>query len=317
MYSHTKNVYDPNIKKIKLRLDPVVIEIVGEINETTVQDFALEMTAAQSTGQPVIPILIHSPGGDVYSTFNMMNLIRSSRVPVATYIGGIAASAAALLFTCGHPDLRFMAPDSRLMIHSVSSQMFGSVNAAGLKVEAKEAKKVNDRMCEIMAQNCSKPKTFFAEMIKEKQNTDVYIDAKKAKELGIIRGDWCNETPILVTEVKPKMYLTTTGGKKIPIPNLNSKPPLLQAENKFAILTTMKNENESEDSLSNSEPEGEEEPKIDVDEENEGEEEDTKEEESTMHEDLEVATKKKIKAFMKALMKMNKLIEAKKELEIL
>lgn len=130
-----------NIKQVEFKRDPISISVLGEINDELAHEFVEQLTLAQNTGQSIVPILIHSIGGCVYSLFYMINAIRACKIKVATIVGGIAASAAACLFTCGHPDYRFMGPDARLMIHSVSSTIVGSIDAAGIKAEAEEIKK--------------------------------------------------------------------------------------------------------------------------------------------------------------------------------
>jgi ATP-dependent Clp protease protease subunit len=204
-----------NIKKIKLRTYPQVIDVTGEIDEGLAQDFADQMLLAQSTGQPVIPIMIHSPGGDVYSLIKMINCIRQSPIPVATVVTGVAASAAACLFTCAPLELRFMTQDARLMVHSVSSQLFGSVNAASMKAEAKEAKKLNQRICEIMAENCRKPVDYFKKLLRKKDNTDVWIDCDKALKMGLITR---TEIPVLISKITQTFSFETMNGKVIQIP---------------------------------------------------------------------------------------------------
>jgi ATP-dependent Clp protease protease subunit len=215
MSSDTVTRVAENIKKVKLRIRPQIIEVTGEIEENMAMDFADQVLWAQSTGQPVIPIMIQSPGGDVYSLLKMINCIRESPIPVATVVTGIAASAAACLFTCAPPELRFMAPDARLMVHSVHSSLFGSVNAAGMKAEAKEMKKLNQRLCEIMAENCGKPRDYFVRLLRKKDNTDVWIDCDKAREMGIVSR---TEVPHLISHITQTFSFETLDGKKIEIP---------------------------------------------------------------------------------------------------
>ena len=69
----------PLIKTIELKQDPVVI-VVNEFNEEAATEFSTAMSLAQNTGQKVIPVVIDSYGGQVYSLMSMISSIKSSIV---------------------------------------------------------------------------------------------------------------------------------------------------------------------------------------------------------------------------------------------
>ena len=101
------------IKEVELRNDPVVIT-VNEFTEESANEFAALVSAAQNTGQKVIPVIIDSYGGQAYSLLSMIGTIKSSSVPIATIIKGKAMSCGALLASFGEEGLRFMDRDSVL-----------------------------------------------------------------------------------------------------------------------------------------------------------------------------------------------------------
>ena len=73
---------------------------------------------------PDIELYISSEGGDVFSSFSTVDRIKSSTIPVNTYVEGIAASAATLLSVVGHR--RYIRRNSFMLIHQLSSGMWGS-----------------------------------------------------------------------------------------------------------------------------------------------------------------------------------------------
>ena len=73
---------------------------------------------------PPIDLFISSEGGEVYSSFTTVDRIVSSRVPVDTYVEGIAASAATLISVVGRR--RYMRKNANMLIHQVSSAMWGN-----------------------------------------------------------------------------------------------------------------------------------------------------------------------------------------------
>ena len=199
----------PTLHKVKFRCDPIVIEVVGDIDDDIAHQFAQDVALAHRTGQTVLPILIQSMGGSVYSMLYMINVMKRSRIPIATIVPGMAASAAAVLFTCGTPGYRFMGSNSKVMIHSVASYMFGRIDAAEMVASATESQKLNRKICEIMSKNCGKCKSFFEEFLDKNKNTDVYLDTKDAMELGM-----CDRIgiPSLVTYVIPITTLQSLDG---------------------------------------------------------------------------------------------------------
>ena len=96
-------------------------------DEKSAQEFSEKMSDAHNTGQPVIPIVIDSYGGQVYALMTMISAIKHSEVPIATIVEGKAMSCGAVLFTFGETGMRYMDPDATLMIHDVSSMDWGKV----------------------------------------------------------------------------------------------------------------------------------------------------------------------------------------------
>src|ERR1019366_7005279 len=120
---------DPRIraKHTELIADPVIIRLKGTIYEEMADKFSSDMSKSHDSGQPVIPVVIDSYGGDVYSLLDMISHIQASKIPVATIVEGKAMSAGAILFGFGWPGYRYMAEHATLMIHDISSGGWGKV----------------------------------------------------------------------------------------------------------------------------------------------------------------------------------------------
>ncbi len=95
-----KRNIDKNIKTVELRSSPVVIR-VNKFDEKSAKDFAEKIASAHNTGQSVIPVIIDSYGGQVYSLMSMIASIKNSELPVATIVEGKAMSCGVILFSCG------------------------------------------------------------------------------------------------------------------------------------------------------------------------------------------------------------------------
>ena len=173
---------DPKIKDLELRHNPVIIR-VNKFNEDSAKEFSAQMALAHNTGQNIIPIVIDSYGGQVYSLMSMISAINAAELPVATIVEGKAMSCGVILFSCGNEGLRFITPEATLMIHDVSSGAFGKNEE--IQASAKETKRLNKRIYEILSDNCKKPRDYFYKEVQRRGRADWFITPKKAKKLGL------------------------------------------------------------------------------------------------------------------------------------
>jgi ATP-dependent Clp protease protease subunit len=158
---------------------PIVIR-VNNFNEDGYKQFCEDMYKAQNTGQPIIPILIDSYGGQVYSLLGMITEIQNCKLPVATICESKAMSAGAMLFGFGNQGMRFMSPHATLMIHEVSSFTYGKVQ--DLKVDVVETDRLNTYIFEQLSKNCGKEKNYFLDLIHHKNHADWFMTAVEAKK---------------------------------------------------------------------------------------------------------------------------------------
>ena len=178
---HTVSV-SPLIKEVELRKPPVIVR-VNKFDEESSKKFVSEVAQAHSTGQKVIPIVIDSYGGQVYSLMTMIAAIKDAELPVATIVEGKAMSCGAVLFTFGEEGLRFMDSDATVMIHDVSSMDWGKVEE--LKASAKEADRLNDKIYTMMARNCGKKDDYFLKIVDKKKHADWFLDSEECKKHNI------------------------------------------------------------------------------------------------------------------------------------
>jgi ATP-dependent Clp protease protease subunit len=175
-------IYTPShlLKEVKFKNEnlPVVIR-VNKFDEKAAEEFSKDMTRAQNTGQPVVPVIIDSYGGQVYSLMSMISDIQHSRVQVATIVQGKAMSCGAILFSFGVDGMRYMDPDATVMIHDVSSMAWGKVEE--VKVSAQETERLNQKIYRMMAKNCGHHEEYFLDIVHEKGHADWFLDAKEAK----------------------------------------------------------------------------------------------------------------------------------------
>jgi ATP-dependent Clp protease protease subunit len=164
---------------------PVVIR-VGDITERCALDFSKSISEAYNTGQPIIPVVIDSYGGDVYALLSMLSDIESSPLPVATIGVGKVMSAATILLAHGNPGARFLDPNATVMIHEVSGASWWS-KLTDMKVNMEETDRLNTMIYQKMAYACGyKDLSVFIKLLQKKNNIDIYMDAFETKKLKII-----------------------------------------------------------------------------------------------------------------------------------
>ena len=171
--------FSPLLKEPKLIDDLPVVIRVRKFDEPAAKAFSDEMARAQNSGQPIIPIIIDSYGGQVYSLMSMISDIKHSKVQVATIAQGKAMSCGAVLFSFGSEGHRYMDPDATLMIHDVSSMGWGKVEE--IKADAEEVERLNQKIYRMMATNCGHREEYFLDIVHEKGHADWFLDAEECR----------------------------------------------------------------------------------------------------------------------------------------
>ena len=172
----------PLLKEFELLNNPVIV-VVNKFDEDSADEFRNKVSIAQNTGQKIVPVVIDSYGGQVYSLMSMIATIKSCPLPVATIVEGKAMSCGAILFSFGDEGLRFMDKDSTLMIHDVSSAQWGKNEE--IKASAQETDRLNKKVYKMMARNCGHADDFFIKKVHERGHADWFLEADECKELNL------------------------------------------------------------------------------------------------------------------------------------
>lgn len=138
-----------------------------------------------------IHFYINSPGGLVTAGLSIYDTMQFIKPYVCTYVMGQAASMGSFLAQAGTPGKRFVLPESRTMIHRVSSgtpSTRGSVHVQELEFEDarrtfEESKRINKRLTELYVRHNSAGKTY--EEMYEAMKFDTFLSAHEAVEWGL------------------------------------------------------------------------------------------------------------------------------------
>ena len=138
-----------------------------------------------------INLYINSPGGAVTAGLAIYDTMQYIKSDVRTIVMGQACSMGSFLAQAGAPGKRVVLPESRTMIHRVSSGTHGtsgSVHVQELQFEDakrhyEESQKVNKRLTELYVKHNTAGKTY--EELFETMKFDTFLTAQEAVENGL------------------------------------------------------------------------------------------------------------------------------------
>lgn len=129
-----------------------------------------------------ITLYVNSPGGQVTSALAMYDTIQYIRPDVSTVCLGMAASAGALLLTCGAAGKRFALPNAEIMIHQPLGGTEGQ--ATDIEIHARHILKMKDNLSRIIAHHTGKD----IDQVKHDTERDNFMNAEEALAYGLIDG---------------------------------------------------------------------------------------------------------------------------------
>jgi ATP-dependent Clp protease protease subunit len=138
-----------------------------------------------------ILLYINSPGGQVSAGLGIYDTMQFIKCDVSTVVIGQACSMGSFLAQAGAKGKRIVLPESRTMIHRVSSGTrgtSGSVYVQELQFEDaqrafEESKKVNRRLTELYVRHNTAGKTY--EEMSETMKFDTFLTANEAVAWGL------------------------------------------------------------------------------------------------------------------------------------
>lgn len=153
-----------------------IYELISLINEVEEENNIL---AFKMKIEP-IPIYLHisSYGGCVFSAFNVIDIIKSCKVPIYSIIEGCAASAGTLMSVVCNK--RFIRPSSYMLIHQLSSGCWGKM--CEIEDEVENLKDFMDRIKSIYMEHTKIPKKELTELLKH----DLWLNSEKCLKYSLI-----------------------------------------------------------------------------------------------------------------------------------
>lgn len=169
-----------------------IVMLDTDVNEHTASLIVAQLLFLESEdSNKDISFYINSPGGLVTAGLAIYDTMQFIKPDVHTIVIGQAASMGSFLAQAGAPGKRFVLPESRTMIHRVSSGTpgtRGSVHVQDLQFEDarrtfEESVRINKRLTELYVRHNTANKTY--EELYELMKFDTFLSAQQAVELGL------------------------------------------------------------------------------------------------------------------------------------
>ena len=169
-----------------------IILLEGEVHDQMANLIVAQLLFLESENPDKdINLWINSPGGSVTAGMAIYDAMQFVAPDVNTIVMGQACSMGSLLAQAGAPGKRMVLPESRTMIHRVSSGTpgtRGSVHVQDLQFEDskrafEESVRINKRLTELYVRHNTASKTY--EELYETMKFDTFLSAQQAVEFGL------------------------------------------------------------------------------------------------------------------------------------
>jgi ATP-dependent Clp protease protease subunit len=186
--SNGERSYDLYSRLLKDR----IIMLHGPVDDDSANLVAAQLLFLESENpDKEINLYINSPGGLVTAGLSIYDTMQFIKCDVRTIVMGQACSMGSFLAQAGAKGKRNVLPESRTMIHRVSSGTpgtSGSVHVQALQFEdtvraMEESNKINKRLTELYVRHNTAKKTY--DDLYEAMKFDTFLTAEEAVEYGL------------------------------------------------------------------------------------------------------------------------------------
>lgn len=145
-----KHEQSPQDRIDNLLLDNHMFFLNGDIDIDNIDRCIrwIEYENINNTKPTVLTLYINSTGGDLYQTFALIDIMRSSKHPIRTIGLGSIMSGGFLIFVCGTKGERYIAANAGIMCHQLSDDITDKYH--DIKSAVKEVENCNAKMIKIL-----------------------------------------------------------------------------------------------------------------------------------------------------------------------
>lgn len=157
-----------------------ILFLGSEINEDVANIFSAQLLWLEQQSDKDITIHIASPGGSIYSGYQILDTMQFIKPEISTVSMGMTASMATIIASSGTKGKRFILPHTRFLIHQPLGGTKGQ--CSDIQIEAKEIQTLKEELTQILADNSGQD----YETIEKMCDRDTILTAQEAVDYGFV-----------------------------------------------------------------------------------------------------------------------------------
>ena len=157
-----------------------IIWLAGPVNDRMSTVVQAQLLFLDNLEVNDITLHVDSPGGSVKSGLSIVDVMNYITSDIVTLNTGMAASMGSILLGAGTKGKRYSLPNSRVMLHQVSTGASGNIQ--DIRRSIAEGEKYNTKLFKLLGEYTNKT----PETVLEDANRDLWLDSDEAKAYGII-----------------------------------------------------------------------------------------------------------------------------------
>jgi len=156
--------------------------LTGNVDGESIEKAIRWILMGSRKPSPEHPMKLHinSDGGNLTDAFALIDVMRTSPVPIATVGMGNLMSSAFMIFAAGAKGRRAIAKNTSIMIHQFNHEYMGKYH--DMKAYAEEIDRINYRMVAELSRTCGLTEQEVG--TKLLKPSDVWLTAEQLVELG-------------------------------------------------------------------------------------------------------------------------------------
>jgi len=157
-----------------------IIWLSGPVNDRMSTVVQAQLMFLDSINNFDITFHVDTPGGSVKSGLSIVDVMNYISSDIVTINTGMAASMGSILLGAGKKGKRYILPNSKVMLHQVSSGASGTIQ--DMRISISEAEEYNPKLFKMLGEFCDKD----PEQIKLDAERDLWMNSEESLNYGIV-----------------------------------------------------------------------------------------------------------------------------------
>jgi len=159
-----------------------IIWLAGPVNDRMSTVVQAQLMFLDNLEVKDVTLHVDTPGGSVKSGLSIVDVMNYVSSDIVTVNTGMAASMGSILLGAGTKGKRFTLPNSRVMLHQVSTGASGNIQ--DIRRSIAEGEKYNDKLFSMLGDFTDKT----PEQVLKDAERDFWMDGEEALAYGIVDG---------------------------------------------------------------------------------------------------------------------------------